>query len=72
MTRSEVEAAIANILGVEVATALIKGRVALPQRLKLVAVKAFEEDLEPDENLDRVRDAMQGLSREGLLIFDPE
>jgi len=70
MTRKQVENALDWVLGPEINNALLAGRVNLPERLKMAAVKAFQEDWPNEGRLEYIRGALNMLSKEGHFTFE--
>jgi len=73
MTRSDLEISISIVLGERVDQALQSAAIALPERLKMAALEAFERQmLQRTPTVARIREALLMLKHQGKFTFDPE
>ena len=73
MTRSDLEISISIVLGERVDQALQSAAIALPERLKMAAVAAFERQmLHREPIVARIREALLMLKHQGEFTFDNE
>ena len=73
MTKSDLETSVSIILGERFDQALHSAGIALPERLKMAGLSAFERQmLHQAPTVTRVREALLMLRIQGEFTFDPE